>query len=143
MAHLRIPSRFWTVRYNGKAIPDRCNDLGEGANCQRFAYAILAGHGIKLPPFRSSDLWEDTQFTFVPQSLEPLDLILFNASNRAYGAHIAVYVGEETAVHLSKEKGYPEAWPLTRFGELARYRFCIGAKRALLPRNCPLREVDL
>lgn len=98
ITRLVIPERFWNVRYNGKAIPDGFNDLSSGANCQRFAYALLAFYGRKLPPFRSSELWEDNTFTFPPTHLEPLDLLLFNENPQAFGAHVAVYLGEGDAI---------------------------------------------
>ena len=129
MTRLSIPESFWNVRYDSKAIPDALNELTAGANCQRFAYALLAFYGVELPPFRSSDLWEDREFTFSPAGLEALDLLLFNEEERAFGAHIAVFVGDDSAIHLALQAGRPEIWPLERFRQKSRYRCFIGAKR--------------
>ncbi len=128
-----IPERFWTVHYNGKCIPNDDHDLSKGANCQRFAYALLAENGLALPPLRSSDLWNDTEHTKRVLELEPLDMLLFHRVEDAYGAHMAVYIGEDRAIHLSKRMEIPEIRELERFASDPQYRFFIGAKRALLP----------
>lgn len=130
---LVIPERFLAVRYNSAVYPGirDAGDLSAGANCQVFAYAILAHFGINFPPLRSSDLWADTKFTRVTTSYEPLDLLLFGQTADAYGAHVAVYVGEGRAIHLSREVGLPAEWPLSEFVAQPRYRILLGGKRPL------------
>src|SRR5687767_7490333 len=97
-----IPDSFWSVRYNGACYPGAASGLAQGANCQLFAYELLRHHGLLLPAFRSSDLWADTEFTEAVSVPEPLDLLLFNKAAEAWGAHVAVYLGDGKAIHLAK-----------------------------------------
>jgi len=126
-----IPASFWSVRYNGECIPtDAPFDLSQGANCQLFAYALLAEFGKRLPPFRSSDLWEDMVYTsMVTGAIEPLDLLLFNPTPEAWGAHVALSLGGDRAIHLSQRVGKPAVWTLTRFREEDDYHTLLGGKR--------------
>lgn len=128
-----IPDQFYRVRYNAAVYPGTVdyNDLSNGANCQVFAYALLKHFGIDIPAFRSSDLWEDKLHTVVATEYEPLDLLLFGRTIDPYGAHVAMYTGEGQAIHLSKEIGVPDEWPLTKFALRPEYRVLIGAKRVI------------
>lgn len=127
-----LPARLLEVFYNGEAIPrDGRRDLLRGANCQLFAYALLAANGVDIPDFRSSDLWEDDTVTNTVTELAPLDLLLFNSRPKAYGAHVAVYLGRGEAIHLARREGMPQIWPLARFSEDPRYAVFIGAKRVI------------
>ncbi|MCX5661298.1 MAG: NlpC/P60 family protein [Planctomycetota bacterium] len=130
---LHIPDEFMAVRYVAARIPDGAGIelLGDGANCQRFAYAFLAHHGIVLPPFRSSDLWDDRGETSVATTFEPLDLLLFHARPEAYGAHVTVYVGDGRVLHLAAHRGSPTVETLAEVQGHERHRLLIGAKRAL------------
>ena len=125
----RLPAHFRAVPYNGSAVPDGDHDLGQGANCQRYAYAVLAHFGRTLPPFRSSELWTDCVHTELVTMLEPLDLLLFADAPEPYGAHIAVYAGDGAALHLCQSAGVPQVWPLERFLAQQRYACLLGAKR--------------
>ncbi|MDH2341165.1 NlpC/P60 family protein [Bradyrhizobium sp. SSUT77] len=127
-----IPERFWQIRYDPDHDPDTraLPDLSESPNCQNFAYALLKHLGFEISPFRSSNLWEDRSETdLVEDELRPLDLLLFNRTQNPWGAHVALYLGEDHAIHLSKKQSVPVIWPLVRFVELAEYRTFIGAKR--------------
>jgi murein DD-endopeptidase / murein LD-carboxypeptidase len=104
--------------------------LEDGANCQRFAYELLRANGRAIGDLRSSDLWADTRDTMCVTDLEPLDLLLFNRTPDAWGAHVALYLGDERAVHLSKQVGRPVIWTLEQFTAEPRYRCFIGAKRS-------------
>jgi hypothetical protein len=103
--------------------------LEDGANCQRFAYELLRANGRVISDFRSSDLWDDARDTMRVTALEPLDLMLFNRTPDAWGAHVAVYLGDERAIHLSKQIGVPAIWTLPQFAATRLYRCFIGAKR--------------
>lgn len=46
----------------------------EGSNCQRFAFGVLSLFDLNCPPLRSSNLWEENEFTTVVSEPEPLDL---------------------------------------------------------------------
>jgi hypothetical protein len=129
---LDVPTILLEVRYNGRRVPGSAGprDLSDGANCQVFAYALLRHHGVELPPFRSSELWADTEHTaMVAPPYEPLDLLLFNSTANAFGAHVAVCVNSTEAIHLSKRVGRPVIWPIARFAAETEYEILIAAKR--------------
>ena len=126
-----LPVQFRTVRYDGARIPDGRHDLSAGANCQLYAYAVLAHFGIDLPPWRSSELWNDEQLTLGVTEFEPLDLLLFSRTGEAFGAHVAVYAGAGQALHLCKSVGQPALWSLAEFAERPEYGVLLGGKRAL------------
>ena len=131
---IEIHPRYWTVRYNGAVFPGSGHDgLDGGANCQVFAYALLADHGLHLPPFRSSDLWDDVVHTQVVEEWAPLDLVLLHSKPEAYGAHVSLYVGDGQVLHLAKHHGVPRVEPLQEMLALPRYRFLIGGKRVVAP----------
>lgn len=124
-----LPTRFHSVRYESSRIPDGRHDLSGGANCQLYAYAVLANFGIQLPPWRSSELWTDAELTRGVTSFEPRDLLLFNRSAEPFGAHIAVYAGSGQALHLAKSVGQPAVWALEQFAVREEYSVLIGGKR--------------
>jgi lipoprotein Spr len=125
IAHpLEIPPRFFRVRYDGRRYPGSA-----GANCQRFAYEMLRHFGCEIPDFRSSELWADTCCTRRVKRMRPLDLLLFNRTRRAWGAHVAVYLGRGRAIHLCKAIGRPAVWSFDEFAACDRYRVFVGAKR--------------
>ena len=112
-----IPDRFWKIPY------DITHDRDS---------ATLMGHfGVPVPYLRSSNLWEDTQHTIAVLKYQPLDLLLFNPNHNAWGAHVAVYVGNDRAIHLSRRVGLAAVWPLAQFMEHPEYRVLLGARRAL------------
>ena len=121
------------MRYEGARYPGApgVNGLEGGANCQQFAYELLRHFGRTVPAFRSSELWADGEYTREVTDLEALDLLLFNSTDVAHGAHIAVYLGDGTAVHLSRRVGRAEVRPLERLRDFEDYRCFIGAKRTL------------
>jgi cell wall-associated NlpC family hydrolase len=128
-----IPPEFLKVPYNGANFPGAADFDGftTGANCQVFAYAFLAHYGIELPPFRSSELWNDREYTVVVTEFEPLDLLLFCEHQQAYGAHVTVYVGDERVVHLALHHGYPRVESIIDLQHYHTYRYFVGAKRPL------------
>jgi len=126
-----LPRAFREVRYDATRIPDGDHDLSGGANCQRFAYAVLAQFGIAPPPFRSSELWADSAYSRVVSALQPLDLMLFGRRRESHGAHVGVYAGAGQVLHLSALVGHPATWFLSEFPLHEQYVCCIGAKRVL------------
>ena len=92
------PAEGWpdwviTVPHVGNAHPQSENNapISLGANCQRFAYAVLGLFGKSVPPHRSSELWADPAFDHVTRSdAYDLDLVLFNPAAGSWGAHVAV-----------------------------------------------------
>ncbi|MFI0776924.1 hydrolase [Streptomyces sp. NPDC021212] len=139
----RLPDRFWSVPYVGVRFPGspavaERPDLAEGANCQLFVYAVLRHFGLEPPPLRSSDLWADTAATTRVATghaapARPLDLLLFNATDDAYGAHVGVWASPDRVLHLCAEAGSPAVWPLDAFADRPRYRTLIGVKRVMAP----------
>lgn len=135
-----IPEHFWRIRYdqnhdaNTPALPSIC----DSPNCQNFAYALLEHFGFRIFPFRSSDLWQDSSETHVVSDpLRPLDLLLFNRTKDPWGAHVALHLGDDRAIHLSKKQSGPVICSLAQFLELAEYRTFIGAKRLRSVGVCP------
>lgn len=115
------------------AVPD----LSEGANCQRYAYAVLRHHGLAVPPLRSSDLWADTGATLRTERPGPLDLVLFDGGPvpgrpPGYGAHVGVHLGPDRVLHLCREVGRPAVWRYADFAARPRYARLLGFKRPLL-----------
>ena len=120
------------VRYNGRIIPNGQPHaiITTGANCQVFAYHLLRDNGLFVPDYRSSELWEDTQYSeVVLDNFQPLDILFFHKRKEAYGAHLAVYLGDNQAIHLAKHIGTPVIWSLETFQEEDRYQYLLGGKR--------------
>ena len=129
-----LPAALWDVRYDGSLVPglEPASEPLLRANCQLFAYTLLRHFGRPLLTLRSSELWDDTTSTeVVTPPFEALDLLLFNATPEAWGAHVAVSLGGDQAIHLSKRVARPAVWSLERFAEEADYRVLVGAKRLL------------
>lgn len=128
---LTIPTQFLGVPYNAAIHPGVVHpaDLSTGANCQVFTYTLLAHFGIAFPPLRSSELWADTEHSRVATDFQLLDLLLFGKTSDAFGAHVAVHVGEGRAIHLSRAVGLPVEWAIEDFSTHENYRVLIGGKR--------------
>lgn len=103
--------------------------IEEGANCQLFAYEVLRYFGLDLPLFRSAELWADATATAVVEEPAALDLLLFNRTSDAWGAHIGVSVGADQVLHLAKSVGRPAVWSLSDFARRPEYRVLVGIKR--------------
>jgi hypothetical protein len=134
----RISADMWATPYAGARFPGSAAvrerpGLAAGANCQLFAYAVLELFGRKPAPWRSSDLWADTEMTCRVPVARPLDLALFNATDEPWGAHVGVVVGEERILHLCAEVGHPVVWSMGEFAVRDRYRTLLGFKRVLRP----------
>ncbi|MEV8037995.1 hydrolase [Streptomyces sp. NPDC002742] len=132
----QLPAAFWTVPYVGSRFPGAPEvadlpGLEEGANCQLFACEVLRHFSLVPPDLRSSELWADTQATVRVSVAQPLDLVLFNATDDAYGAHVGVWVNEGRVLHLCAEIGRPVVWEMTEFAKRHRYRVLIGIKRVV------------
>jgi hypothetical protein len=133
LSPLPIPMRFHHVRYNGARYPgaEGVVGTGGGANCQQFAYELIRHFGFAPPDYRSSELWEDERHTQpVVGELAPCDLLLFNRTSTAWGAHVAVYLGSKLAIHLSQRAGVPVIWKIEDFSSRPEYACFIGARRA-------------
>ncbi|MCX5227932.1 hydrolase [Streptomyces sp. NPDC006553] len=134
-----LPAEFWTARYDGSRFPGAAAvaarpGLAAGANCQLFAYEVLRHFGLTPPDLRSSELWSDTGATVHVPHAQPLDLVLFNSTADAYGAHVGVHVGDDAILHLCAEVGHPVVWGTADFASRERYAVRLGAKR-VLPRS--------
>jgi cell wall-associated NlpC family hydrolase len=117
------------MRFDARSFPGS-PDLRAGfANCQTFAYALLRHFGRTIPDFRSRELWDDAEHTFLVERYEPLDLIFFNRTQVAFGAHVGVFIGENSVLHLARRVGAPAVWSLRAFAEIASYRVLLGGKR--------------
>jgi murein DD-endopeptidase / murein LD-carboxypeptidase len=128
---IEVPKRFLAISYNGDHYPGApgVNGLIEGANCQLYAYEILRHFGLQIPDFRSSNLWEDTQYTDIVSDLGPLDIVLFNRTKKVWGAHVGLCISSDEIIHLSKQVGRPAIWGMAEFQMRPEYQTFIGAKR--------------
>lgn len=125
-----------TTGATGPATPGGLADLADGANCQRYAYAVLGHFGLLIPPLRSAELWADERATRRAGRPRPLDLVLFDGGPVAgrpegYGAHVGVHLGPDQVLHLCREVGRPAVWRYADFAARARYARLLGAKRAV------------
>jgi cell wall-associated NlpC family hydrolase len=139
---LRLPAELWTVPYDGSRFPGAATltvqpGLLAGANCQLFAYEVLRHFGLAPPALRSAELWNDTKATAHVSVAQPLDLLLFNATGSAYGAHVGICAGHDAVLHLCAEVGHPTVWGLADFAARERYRVRVGAKRVISRINLP------
>ncbi|MFI6765095.1 cell wall hydrolase [Streptomyces sp. NPDC050355] len=122
----------------GPAAPGDFTALSGGANCQRYAYAVLGHFGLPMPPLRSAELWADRRATRRTDRPRPLDLVLFDGGPVAgrpegYGAHVGVHLGPDQVLHLCREVGRPAVWRYADFAARARYARLLGFKRAVGP----------
>jgi len=101
----------------------------EGSNCQRFAFGVLSLFDLNCPPLRSSNLWEENEFTTVVREPEPLDLACFNFSDETYGAHLGIYMAPNEVLHLAQEIGKPAVWTFEDFAMRSRYSTVSGFKK--------------
>ncbi|BDH13547.1 cell wall hydrolase [Streptomyces hygroscopicus] len=120
----------------GGGAPDTVADLADGANCQRYAYAVLRHFGLLIPPLRSAELWADARSTRRADPPQPLDLVLFDGGPvdgrpPGYGAHVGVHLGPDQVLHLCREAGRPAVWRYADFAARPRYGRFLGAKRAV------------
>ncbi|MEU9125696.1 cell wall hydrolase [Streptomyces sp. NPDC048506] len=120
----------------GPGADDAYEDLAQGANCQRYAYAVLHHFGLLVPPLRSAELWADGAATRRVGRPRPLDLVLFDGGPVAgrpegYGAHVGVHLGPDQVLHLCREVGRPVVWRYADFAVRARYARLLGTKRAV------------
>jgi hypothetical protein len=143
------PSGGWPTwvthaAYRSDAHPQAAalSALEFGANCQRYAYEFLALFDRRVPPHRSSELWGDANLTHCDRyEARDLDLALFNESNDAWGAHVAIVVGDRL-LHLCAEEGRPAIWSWGEFATRARYSHLIGVIRSRKRRRAdPVRAV--
>ncbi|MFT4190587.1 MAG: hypothetical protein QM617_03565 [Comamonas sp.] len=133
---IHIPPQFFGIPFDFDRHPQAATfDFGKGANCQLYAYALLSHFGRFVPPFRSSQLWEDELHTAVVKELEPLDLVLVHDNPNAWGAHVAVCIGEDHVVHLSRKNGVPRIETMEQLLTEPKYPFFIGAKRTRSTRD--------
>lgn len=131
MTQYVIPTNFLIVKYNGKAYPGskHADGFKNGANCQHFIYEIYRYNKLVIPNFRSSEIWDDTVHTVRVNKLQPLDILLFNNTEKSWGAHFGLYLGDNKILHLSKAIGYPVIWDFKKFAKLKKYKIYLGAKR--------------
>jgi hypothetical protein len=129
--NISIPVRMFGVIYDSSMYPknSRPNVLKKKANCQLFVYAVLGHFGYKIPGFRSSELWSDNVYTKKVEKPKMLDILLFNKTKSAYGAHLGLCLGNDRVIHLSKKIGYPTIWSFAEFEKHSQYKVLVGIKR--------------
>lgn len=129
MTQVEIPKDFLKVYYNSSAYPGNASGFLEGANCQHFCYEILRHNGFQIGDLRSSNLWEDCDFTKKVDKPKPFDILLFNSNKKSWGAHVGLFLGEGRIIHLAKKIGIPVIWTESKFYEQPEYKTLVGIKR--------------
>ena len=121
------------VRYNGARHPlaGPGSIFDEGANCKRFVFELLRHFGYEVGAMRSSELWDDRRFTRPVSRMRQLDILMFNRTDRSWGAHLALCLGNGLAVHLSEQVGRAAIWEVSEFPKHERYRSLVGIKRPI------------
>jgi len=141
--HIKIPPEFMNIPYDPDRYPQSAKfDFEKGANCQLWAYAILNHFGVQVPPLRSSELWKDEKATETVDDFKPLDILLFNDTDNPWGAHVAVYLGDNIVAHLSQKNGFPEICTVSDMLRRPKYKILIGAKRIKSPNKGTAPETD-
>ena len=133
------PAWVGSAPYAGAAHPqsEGAPPLARGANCQRYAYAVLSLFDRTLPPHRSSELWSDEKLRHVERhEAMTLDLVLFNRTDVAWGSHVAVIFGSRL-LHLCSEVGTPAIWSWADFARRERYSRVVGIVRVPEPIRRP------
>lgn len=123
------PDWMWTTPYVGEQHPLASDlaPLAHGANCQRYAYAVLALYRRTVPALRSSELWVHDGLQHVSASdVQPLDLVLVNRTADPFGAHVGVHVGADAVLHLCAEAGRPTVWTYAELAARDRYHVLLG-----------------
>lgn len=98
----------------------------EGANCELLVQAIVSARGFKLPPLRSSDIHDDTEYTSVVEDLSQAqtgDIIGLCAIDKEdlRGIHIGmIWINGDTIniVHNARHEGSAKIQPI---GEAMQY----------------------
>lgn len=126
------PEWLWRVEYVGARHPGAADigSVSEGANCQLYVYAVLACFERRPRPHRSSELLADSSYGHPgPDDFEPLDIVLFNDTDTAWGAHVALRMGADDLLHLCASEKTPTVWTFARFAADPRYGRLIGTVR--------------
>ena len=127
-----IPPQFLAVRYNGVAHPlAPIVGLNQGANCQRFVFELLRHFGYEVGAMRSSELSSDHIYTRTVFRKRRFDILMFNRKDLAWGAHLALYLGNGRAIHLCKAIGRPAIWNSAQFARCDAYRTLVAIKRPI------------
>ena len=127
-----IPPQFLAVRYNGAAHPQApIAGLNLGANCQRFVFELLRHFGYEVGAMRSSELWSDRIYTRTVYRKRRFDILMFNGTDCAWGAHLALYLGNGRAIHLCKAIGRPAIWSESQFARCDEYKVLVAIKRPI------------
>lgn len=126
-----VPSRFHGVPFAFDRYPGApgVSGLTGGANCQQYAYEFLREHGFSIGDLRSSNLWEDTEYTDEVTTPQAFDLALVHDRPDAWGAHVMVAVGSDMFLHLSIRIGRPAVETLAEVMARPYYQHLIGFKR--------------
>lgn len=131
-----IPDIFRYIPYNALVNPDNPPkdflDLTGGSNCLIFTYAILKYFHYKPPIFWSIEFWNDTEYTKRVEDYKEFDILLYgNNDVDHYWSHLALYLGDNKIIHLSKEVGFPEILDYQELVNRWSYKYILGAKRLI------------
>ena len=131
---IEIPPYYFKIPYKDACYPgsEALGDFKDGANCQVFVYELLVHFGYpNMPDFRSSELWEDEIHSQKVNHVEAYDILFWNKTATAWGAHVGLALDASHIIHLSHENGFAEIWPIEKFETKPNYAHFIGSKRSL------------
>ena len=117
-------SHIGKIRYaKCKGAPYR-QDPESGMTCYNFLRFVASEAGILIPEYVGTMYVGCWEMWNLFQKSEPVNgvAVFFNGRSNGKPGHIGIYIGEGTAVHLSKERGTVTEDPVNEVGNVMGYR---------------------
>lgn len=114
----------------------------EGSNCELLVQAIVGARGFELPPFRSSDLYEDRIYTVSVSDLSKVqtgDIIGLTKRDKKgfWGIHMGILVagqnGEIRIIHNARHQGAARIQSLSVAMQYPEHEKPAWIKRPIIP----------
>ena len=128
---IKIPNWIMDIKYNSKVFPnwEKHDYILNWANCQVYAYEILRYNWKHVPDLRSSEMWEDINYSKKVNKYTPLDLLFFNKNAESWWAHVWLYIWNNKVIHNTNKTWWVEIWDLELFKEYDEYKVLLWWKR--------------
>ena len=128
---INFPEWAMDICYNAKIFPngEKHDFIQKWANCQVYAYELLRFNWKKIPDLRSSEMWEDVDFSSKVFEYEPWDLLFFNNTDTAWWAHVGVHIWNNKVLHNSLKIWKPVIWDIDYFKKYDEYTILLWWKR--------------
>lgn len=114
----------------------------KGSNCELLVQAIIGAQGFELPPFRSSDLYEDIRFTTVVSDLSKAqtgDIIGLTSKDKIglRGIHMGILVAGQNnelgIIHNARHEGWAKIQTLILAMQHPGHERLAWIKRPIVP----------